>query len=264
MTHLRVSICGFTALERATFETFFLLTGQRALAYVAELDARRADFIIADADDDAVCRDLQVLGRLGRTLMVGRSVRAAAAAQLPRPINLMLVIRALDGLSAKARASRLATLTPSAPSTAPTPLTPPTPASRTELDRAPRHAALPTAANPRDLAATHVAVAEAARRTAAAALAWPTPAPGPGSERPSTPSRPPLAAAGSAPQRPAAAPLLAPTAALLAHSAHRAHRAHPAHSAHSAHSVHAAQGARGSGSSGTTAVPTPTAGRQPR
>jgi two-component system, cell cycle response regulator len=100
MSASRVTLLGFTRFERATFESFFRLTSKRSPAYVPEDDPAAADFIVADADDEAVVRDIRKLKAMPRTLMLGAmaGTRIGAAAQLPRPINLMLVMRALDTL----------------------------------------------------------------------------------------------------------------------------------------------------------------------
>jgi two-component system, cell cycle response regulator len=183
MSAQRVTLLGFTVFERATFETFFRLTGKRTPAYVAEVDAKQADFIIADADDEAVARQVQELGRLGQTLMMGRTPRTGAAAQLARPINLMLVMRALDGLQ-RADGTNGTNGTNTSPSAATafdathtgvptsntrglaplyTPPPPPSPTepAREELDIVLRTMAMPAGVNPRAMAAAAVAAAAA-------------------------------------------------------------------------------------------------------
>jgi two-component system, cell cycle response regulator len=177
MSALRVTLLGFTVFERATFETFFRLTSKRTPAYVAEADAKAADYIIADADDEAVARQVQQLGRLGQSLMIGRTPRAGAAAQLSRPINLMLVMRALDSLLNPPDASTPATSTATfdatrtgipapgtrglAPLYTPAPPAAPAQPAREELDIVLRTMAMPAGVNPRAMAAAAVAAAAA-------------------------------------------------------------------------------------------------------
>jgi two-component system, cell cycle response regulator len=175
MNAIKVTLQGFTAFERATFETFFRLTSKRTPAYVAEADASQADFIVADADDDAVCASLAATGRLPHTLVMGRVQRPGAGVQLARPINLMLVMRALDSLP---RSPELAARTAAVPAPVLAVAVAVAPAAgtetpRQELDLVLRTMTIPTGTDPRAMAAAAAATAQ--RGTG--------PGPGPGSDK---------------------------------------------------------------------------------
>jgi two-component system, cell cycle response regulator len=172
MNAIKVTLLGFTAFERATFETFFRLTSKRTPAYVAEADLAKADFIVADADDDTVCAAVLANGQLARSLMMGRVPRAGAGAQLARPINLMLVMRALDSLPRTPELVASSAAVPTA-ATAPAPAVVATTfedTPRQELDLVLRTMALPSGVDPRALAA---AAPQATATAAAAAAAKP-------------------------------------------------------------------------------------------
>jgi two-component system, cell cycle response regulator len=171
MNAIKVTLLGFTAFERATFETFFRLTSKRTPAYVAEADLAKADFIVADADDDTVCAAVLANGQLARSLMMGRVPRAGAGAQLARPINLMLVMRALDSLPRTPELVASSAAVPTA-ATAPAPAVVATTfedTPRQELDLVLRTMALPSGVDPRALAAAApqaTAIAAAAAKPA--------------------------------------------------------------------------------------------------
>jgi two-component system cell cycle response regulator len=94
----KVALMGFTSFERATFESFFRLASRRTPAYVYSNDLRDGDLVIADSDREQVMAELVAGGRLDSALLIG-SQRRFGALQLPRPMNLMAVMRALDRLA---------------------------------------------------------------------------------------------------------------------------------------------------------------------
>jgi two-component system, cell cycle response regulator len=94
----KVALLGFTAFERATFETFFRLASRRTPAYVYAETLEDCELVIADSDRESVMVQLAGFERLDRVLLVG-SFRRGGALQLPRPMNLMAVLRALDRLA---------------------------------------------------------------------------------------------------------------------------------------------------------------------
>ena len=100
----RVALHGFTSFEQTTFETFFRLAPQRTPAYVLAADLAHCDTAVVNADDEAAVADLRGHGLLDRALLLGATPCPGAGTQLARPINLMLVVRALDTLSLKAPA----------------------------------------------------------------------------------------------------------------------------------------------------------------
>ncbi len=102
----RVALQGFSRAERSTFESFFALAGQRTPSYTQEAEPSRAHFILVDADDAASCKLLAARGLMRRAVALGSAPQPAALMQLPRPINLMLVVRALDALPRSAARPR--------------------------------------------------------------------------------------------------------------------------------------------------------------
>jgi CheY-like chemotaxis protein len=102
MVPVRIALLGFSRFERATFESFFRLAGKRTPAYVYTTKVSDCDFLVADADDIVACATVRLSGIHDRTVMLGNKPYQGAALQLPRPINLMLVIRALDAQPKKA------------------------------------------------------------------------------------------------------------------------------------------------------------------
>lgn len=94
----KVALLGFTAFERATFETFFRLASRRTPAYSYSETLEECDLVIADSDRESVMVQLAGFERLDKVLLVG-SFRRSGAMQLPRPMNLMAVLRALDRLA---------------------------------------------------------------------------------------------------------------------------------------------------------------------
>lgn len=98
-TALRVALKGFTTFEHATFDSFFRLAHQRTPAYVLVDGLQDCEHAVVNADDEAAVAEVMRQGRLGCALMLGATQRPGAAQQLPRPINLMLVMRALDALA---------------------------------------------------------------------------------------------------------------------------------------------------------------------
>jgi two-component system, cell cycle response regulator len=98
MAAASVCLLGFSRFERATFESFFRLSAKRSPAYGHVEDPHAADFLIVDSDDkDAVERATRQK-LLSRSLMLGSQPHVPVGAHLPRPINLMLIMRALDAM----------------------------------------------------------------------------------------------------------------------------------------------------------------------
>jgi CheY-like chemotaxis protein len=93
-----VALIGFTAFERATFETFFRLASRRTPAYSYSETLEDCELVIADSDRESVMVKLAGFERLDKVLLIG-SFRRNGALQLPRPMNLMAVLRALDRLA---------------------------------------------------------------------------------------------------------------------------------------------------------------------
>lgn len=95
-TPVRIALIGFTTFERATFESFFRLAAKRTPAYALAESVSNCDAAVVNADDDAGVLDVVRSNKLHCAMMLGATPRPGAAVQLQRPINLMLIVRALD------------------------------------------------------------------------------------------------------------------------------------------------------------------------
>ena len=97
-----VAFEGFSEFERTALASFFRLAEQRAPgaahAYSPVGDATHADWLIVDADDAGAIDVTRRAGRLRDTVFVGTQAPAGALAWLPRPIDPLHIVRALDGL----------------------------------------------------------------------------------------------------------------------------------------------------------------------
>jgi CheY-like chemotaxis protein len=92
-THL-VALIGFTPFERSTLDAFFRLAARRTPAYSPCPDPARAQFLLVDADSaDAMAHPL---ARSGRCVFIGASGRPEQLGHMPRPLNMMALLRTLD------------------------------------------------------------------------------------------------------------------------------------------------------------------------
>jgi two-component system, cell cycle response regulator len=130
----KIALLGFSRIERATFEAFFRIAGRRTPAYAQADEAAAADFVIVDAADPAACRSARERGLLGRAIALGLPECQGVLMQLPRPLNLMLVVRALDEIVV--RGVREPVAAAAAPATQPTVAAPSEP-NRIELRAVP-------------------------------------------------------------------------------------------------------------------------------
>jgi two-component system cell cycle response regulator len=122
-----LALLGFTAFESQSFQSFFDLGREQGPGYAITDELGRAECAVADADDEDAVSRLVHAGLLERSVLLGSTPRRGAALQLPRPINLLLVMRALDTLvGARPRAS--ASLAPPPPAAA-NAIAPPAPAA---------------------------------------------------------------------------------------------------------------------------------------
>lgn len=98
-TRTLLALLGFTPFERRSFQAFFEHAREHGPGYDFTDELWRADCAVADADDEEAMARLLNAGRLiERSVLLGAEPHAGAALQLPRPINLLLVMRALDTL----------------------------------------------------------------------------------------------------------------------------------------------------------------------
>lgn len=107
----RVSLVGFGAFERATFDMFFRMAEQRARratnnaaagtlrqrGYVQTASPEDAEIVLVDAEDPAAVQ--QAAAWPGRCLSIGgRAPLADAVAHLKRPLNMTSLLKLLDQL----------------------------------------------------------------------------------------------------------------------------------------------------------------------
>jgi two-component system cell cycle response regulator len=86
----KVALQGFTAFERSSLASFFRLVSDRSPAYELWLSTKDSDFIVADAqrlNGDALPEN---------TVYIGTTAPAGALAVLPRPIDPVNIVKALD------------------------------------------------------------------------------------------------------------------------------------------------------------------------
>jgi two-component system, cell cycle response regulator len=102
-----VSLIGFSAFERSTLEAFFRLAARRSPSYVHVADAAQAQVLLVDADKAEA--GAHPHADPARCVYVGAHGREGQLGHMPRPINMMLLLRLLDGCVA---------LVPNAPSAA--------------------------------------------------------------------------------------------------------------------------------------------------
>lgn len=93
-----VAIEGFSAFERQSLASFFRLAAQRSPAFRQVDEVGLADFLIADADHPASVAAVRRGQRVEDSVFVGAHAPQGAAAWLPRPIDPVHVLRALEEL----------------------------------------------------------------------------------------------------------------------------------------------------------------------
>lgn len=93
-----VAIEGFSAFERQALASFFRLAAQRSPAFRQVDEPGMADFLIADADHPASVAAVRRGQRIEDSVFIGAHAPEGAAAWLPRPIEPVHVLRALEEL----------------------------------------------------------------------------------------------------------------------------------------------------------------------
>ena len=98
---IRIALVGFTSFEHHTFESYFRLAEQSEPHYQLTDHITECRLAVVNADDDHAYADIVRHAKLGVSLMLGNTPREGAVEQLPRPIDLNMVVRALDDLVAR-------------------------------------------------------------------------------------------------------------------------------------------------------------------
>lgn len=98
-TRFRVALQGFSDFERDALSSSLRLAGARQPSYRLVPAIAGCDFIVADADHARVRDALVAAGRLEDTIFIGEDGPEGAPALLPRPIDTLRVLQALDRLA---------------------------------------------------------------------------------------------------------------------------------------------------------------------
>ncbi len=96
----RLALIGFSLFERSALQSCLRLSTDPQPRYALVDDIEQADLLIADTDAAPVRESLHSAQRLDTTLAVGSRAIDGCMAQLPRPINPLLLVRTLEGLLA--------------------------------------------------------------------------------------------------------------------------------------------------------------------
>lgn len=95
---VRVALLGFTHLEHSHIEAGLQPGDEPGRHYCVAETLAACNLAVVNADDDIAVAQVLEQGRLASTVMLGNTQRAGAAAQLPRPISLVHLLRTLDQL----------------------------------------------------------------------------------------------------------------------------------------------------------------------
>lgn len=95
---VRVALIGFSTFERTTLEAFFRLAARRKPSYEHSSTPAQADAVLVDADNAAALTEAQPW--TAKAVFIGSRGVAGQLGQMPRPINMMSLLRLLDSLLA--------------------------------------------------------------------------------------------------------------------------------------------------------------------
>ena len=96
----RLALIGFSLFERSALQSCLRLSTDAQPRYTLVDDIEQADLLIADTDSAPVRAALHSAQRLDTTLAIGGRAIEGCMAQLPRPINPLLLVRTLARLLA--------------------------------------------------------------------------------------------------------------------------------------------------------------------
>jgi len=99
----RVALVGFSHEEVGTFVSFFRLAARRPPAYQVQDEVLDAQALIVNADDTQAMHLVRYAQLPGKVLLVGRSDRGTGWPVQHRPVKLVQVLGALDGLVGPSR-----------------------------------------------------------------------------------------------------------------------------------------------------------------
>lgn len=123
-----VALIGFSVFERSTLDAFFRLAARRSPSYLHSANAEQAQFLLVDADNaEAMNHPLAVPQRC---LFIGARGRDGQLAHMPRPINMMALLKLLDMLVHSAPAAAPVVQAEATPTSAPARASAATPSAR--------------------------------------------------------------------------------------------------------------------------------------
>ncbi len=94
----RVAVLGFSDFERTTLASCLRLSTPRDPGYALSTLLDESDFVLADADHAPSVQLVAATERLPQTVFIGRRPPLHAGAWMPRPLDPLLAMRALDAL----------------------------------------------------------------------------------------------------------------------------------------------------------------------
>ncbi len=100
-TPIRVALEGFSAFERAAMASFFRQADQRLTSYMQAATLAACDLVVADTELPEALAAVLEAGRAGEAVFVGAHPPAEATVCLPRPVDPVEIVRALDALVAR-------------------------------------------------------------------------------------------------------------------------------------------------------------------
>jgi two-component system, cell cycle response regulator len=89
-----ISLIGFTAFERSTLEAFFRLAARRTPSYCHTAQPEQAQIVLVDVDNADAALDPRALP--ANSIYIGARGRLGQLGHMPRPINMMGLLRLLD------------------------------------------------------------------------------------------------------------------------------------------------------------------------
>ncbi|MCE2916638.1 MAG: response regulator [Rubrivivax sp.] len=94
----KVAILGFSTFERSTLSAYFRLAVNRTPSYGLVTVLEEADHVVVDADHAPSVDVVVAAGRAADAVFVGASAPQGATAWMPRPIDMLHVLRELDAM----------------------------------------------------------------------------------------------------------------------------------------------------------------------
>jgi two-component system, cell cycle response regulator len=107
---LRVALIGFSTFERTTLDAFFRLAARRKPSYERSAMPEQADVVLVDSDNAAAVAEARPW--VARSVSIGAHGTLGQLGQMPRPINMMALLKLLDALLAGRPAAPVAVAAP--------------------------------------------------------------------------------------------------------------------------------------------------------